>query len=279
MAMRHGRGSRNRTYQSQVFDVPVYQPQRATVSMGGRALGQRQVMQRVPRPLRVAPPAATYSRSAEVKSVDTAVANIDFLTAGTVSATPFNVPISGAAFYQRVGNKIAMKSLHIRGVIAPSGANAAAVSQQIARIIVFYDRQTNGAAPSVADVLLYTFYDGTTVTTSTGGVNMNNRDRFYVLMDMQVILPACGINGATAASTINQGVDPNGNAGDSNQGQFNVNRFIKLKGLEAQYKANNGNVGDIAAGGLFILCISSGDANANAAFRFSYSARLRYNDY
>ncbi len=277
MAMRRGRTARTRTYYADVRDVPMAQPAYATQGFVER---RTRVAQRVPRPLaRAPPPAATYARGSETKAVDTPPTVADFLTVGAVGAVPLNVPISGAAFYQRVGNKIAMKSLQIRGFIYPGGANAAAVNEQIARIIIFYDRQTNGAAPAVADVLLGTKQDGTTETSATSPINMNNRDRFYILADMQVALPAVGINGATAASTATIGIDINGNAGDANQGQFNMNRFIKLKGLEAQYKGNNGNAGDVAAGGIFVLCISSGDGNASSAWKFAYNARLRYNDY
>lgn len=282
MAMRHGRG-RSRAYTAQVMDVPVAVPQYASRSAGGRALGQRQQFVRVPRPLsgRVPPPAAMYAPrgATETKSVDTAYGTVPFLTAGTVSATPLNIPVNGAALYQRIGNKITMKSLQIRGLIQVSSGNAAAVAEQVARVIVFYDRQTNGAAPAVADVLLAVTQAGATSSLVTDGINMNNRDRFYVLMDMQVLLPAVGINGATAASNVTSGIDINGNSGDANQGQYNVNRFIKLKGLETQYKASAGGVGDIAAGGIFIMCISSADANATAAWNLGFSARLRYNDY
>lgn len=259
--------------------MPVYQPQRATVSMGGRALGQRQRIVQVPRPIaRAPPPAAMYSRGVETKSVDTAAQTVNLLAAGAVTANNLNAPVNGAALYQRIGNRITMKSIQIRGVIAPSGANAAAVTEQICRIIVFYDRQTNGAAPAVADVLLNVDAAGTLVTSAFSGVNMNNRDRFYVLMDMQVLLPAIGINGATAASTETIGIDINGNAGDANQGQYNINRFIKLKGLEAQFKASAGGVGDCAAGGIFLLAITNIDANATAAWQLSFVARTRYTD-
>lgn len=281
MAMRRGRSNRSREYMAQVVDIPMMaaaQPRQATMSM---APVSRYRYGRVPRPIaqRAPPPAATYSRGTEVKAVDTLVTVIDLLTAGVVGAVPLNVPVSGAGFYQRVGNKIAMKSLQIRGLIYPGGANAAATVEQICRIMVIYDRQTNGTAPAVADVLLATKFDNTTETTASSPINMNNRDRFYVLMDMQVLLPAIGVNGATAASTETIGIDINGNSGDANQGQYNINRFIKLKGLEAQYKGNNGNAGDVAAGGIFVLAISSGDANASSSWKMAYSARLRYNDY
>lgn len=230
---------------------------------------------------RPAVPAAMYSapRATELKAVDTVATTYSFNTAGAVAAAPLNVPVSGAAFYQRIGNKIAMKSLQLRGLIIPSNGNAAAVTEQICRVIIYYDRQANGAAPAVSDILLSTTSAGATSSQSYDFVNMNNRDRFLILMDEQVLTPAVGINGATAASTVTQAIDLNGNAGGAEQGQFNINRYIKLKGLEAQYKASAGNIGDIAAGAIGVLTIGISDANATSAWVLNMSSRLRYTDY
>lgn len=239
-----------------------------------RAVATRQMRQR-----RAPAPAAQYSaRAAELKSVDTSAGLYAFNSAGAVAAAPLNVPVSGAAFYQRVGNKISMKSLQLRGEILPSGANAAAVSEQTARIIVYYDRQANGAAPTVADVLTSTLSNGTTASTAIDFININNRDRFLILMDQQVLLSALGINGATAASSATVAIDINNNA-NGTQGQFNINRFIKLKGLETVFKASAGNIGDISAGAIGVLTISTGDVNATSAWQLIMSSRLRYYDY
>lgn len=246
----------------------------AAIRAGARAAQVGRLRQR-----RSSAPAAQYSpRAAELKSVDTTAQVYAFNSAGAVAAAPLNVPVSGAAFYQRIGNKISMKSLQLRGEILPSGANAAAVSEQTARIIVYYDRQANGAAPTVADVLTSTMSNGSTASTAIDFININNRDRFAILMDQQVLLAALGINGASAASSATVAIDINNNA-NGTQGQFNINRFIKLKGLETVFKASAGNIGDISAGAIGVLTISTGDVNATSAWQLIMSSRLRYYDY
>lgn len=220
----------------------------------------------------------------EVKAVDQrtgGTVTAFFSTGGSVSSPcgtgngdTSGYPEEGSGFYNRIGRRIRMKSLHIRGYISPGGGNAAAVSQQMGRIMVLYDRQTNGAAPSIADILTNYDADGTARTTPAAlcGLNLNNRDRFVVLRDHQVILPAIGINGATPANTAPGDV--------RNQDGNLVNMFIPLKGLEMHFKASSatGPITDIATGSLLIVTVSNQDANASPAWSFTWSGRLRFVD-
>jgi len=219
--------------------------------------------------------ASARTGATELKSVDwlPTTAQLPFKTAGTVT---FIVgPQEGSGFYNRIGRRIRMKSLELRGMITPSAGNAAAVVQQFARLLIIYDRQTNGAAPTLADVL--TDYDNAGATTSSdkSGLNMNNRDRFIVLRDRKLILPALGINGATPAAVSALQVEAN----NQNPGLV-IHEFIKLKGLETHFKASSNPtvVGDVATGGLFAVVISSADANATAAWVIALEGRLKYFD-
>lgn len=160
----------------------------------------------------------------ELKSTDQATTAIAFLTAGTV-ALVVAPPLEGASFYQRVGRRIRMKSIELRGEIQPSNGNAAAVTRQFARLLVIYDRQANGALPAVADILTGYNAAGATSSTVYDGLNMNNRDRFLVLRDRKLYLPPLGINGATPAAS--QGVALVGNRDNED---LLIREFIKLKG-------------------------------------------------
>jgi len=67
----------------------------------------------------------------ELKAFD--VANTNVLSSNAGTFTLLNAVVNGAELYQRVGRKLYMKSLHIRGLIS----NAATVTQDMMRIINF----------------------------------------------------------------------------------------------------------------------------------------------
>lgn len=211
-------------------------------------------------------------RGGEVKSCDVAGTAISISTA--IGLQLLNGVAEGVGVFQRIGRKMQMKSVHIRGVITPTGTNAAAVAITMARVIVFYDRQTNGAAPVLGDLLQGIDYQAATFSTVFSGINMNNRDRFVVLMDDQILLPPCGINGASAASTVLNGVDPNS---EQTQGSININRYIKLKGADVIFSGTSGTVAGIASGSLYIATISN-DPGGTPAYQLNVGARLRYYD-
>lgn len=208
----------------------------------------------------------------ELKCVDTqGSVTSPFNTIGLVTLV-LNPPVEGASFYNRIGRRIRMKSLHINGWIQPSGGNAAAVPPQYARILVLYDRQANGALPAGSDILQAYNAAGGTSNTFIDGLNMNNRDRFTILRDRKVVLPALGVMGATATSQTNLDPDPN------LKKSLNYQEFIKLKGLETHFKASAGGVGDISTGALLMMTITYQDANATAAWQLQYGARLKFYD-
>lgn len=211
----------------------------------------------------------------EIRAVDIRQGTQGFGSTATFAV--LNIPLPGTSFYNRLGNKINMKSIHLRGIISALGNNANADVNHLGRLMVVYDKQPNGAYPATADLLLDTDQAAATGTTVTSSINMNKRNRFVVLADMQVILPAVGVNGATAASTVNGGTDPNGNAGGPQQGQFNINRFIKLKNLEAIYRGAGGNIADLDTGSLLLFTFSN-SANAAGSYGITLCSRLRFMD-
>lgn len=264
--------------------------QRPSYSSRGRdylkvAVRSMRAASRGPRPSQLA--VLRGARGAtEVKSVDNLNGQpnaIPFNTAGIVvsplgsAATPTGgYPVEGAGFYNRIGRRIRMMSLQISGQIAPSTGNAAAVNEQFARVLVVYDRQPNGAFPSVADVL--TNYDEAGGTSAAQPafqhINMNNRDRFQILRDRKIILPPLGINGATPAAQTNIVVDANSSTGN----KFLFEEFIRLNGAEMHSKASTGVIGDISTGSIFVLCVSSADSNATAAWTLYMTCRLKFLD-
>lgn len=61
----------------------------------------------------------------------------------------------GAEDFQRIGNKIKSLRIGIRGVIMPSTGVVAVDPYNEVRMLVIYDRQCNGAAPLLSQILTY----------------------------------------------------------------------------------------------------------------------------
>lgn len=198
----------------------------------------------------------------EIKAVDFPVANTTFPTAGTIAC--LNLIQAGSSYFNRIGRKIELKSFTIRGNIF---TNATTTAYTFARMILFYDRQTNGAFPAVADLIQTTDQTGANTTTSWSGINMNYRDRFLILRDMVFSMPS---ETDTAGSITAEGL------ADTSRENWVIKAHVKLKNLITQYRADSSPavIGDIATGGLYLLFIGSTADKWGVA----WEGRLRYGD-
>ena len=209
-------------------------------------------------------PAMLTSKGSEKKALDIPVAATDFTVAGII--VPLNIVTQGAAFYNRIGSRIELSSIQFRGYIDPVVTSPA--SHDIGRVILFYDRQTNGVLPTTNDLLQNRDLAGTATSSALSGINLDNRDRFLVIRDQHIYFPETyGAVTPTIAS--------NNTISKEGYNEFLVNIYVKLKGLTTQFKANAGNIGDIASGGLFLLFISQGTNNARNC---TWTTRLRFKD-
>lgn len=219
---------------------------------------------------------AAIKTGATVKYVDLAPVDSALSTTGLV--TLVNLMTEGAGPTNRVGRRIIMKSLLVHGFINMTSANGTAINGGIlGRIAVVYDRQPTGSLPALSDIFGATNSAGTALTADPTfyGLNLNNRLRFTILADSYVCLPGVGINGATPSSIVMQ--SSCNSSTNENQNTFVFKRFIKLKGAGAQFKSNGGTLGDFVNGALYMVTLGT-DANATAAFRLSFSTRLKFYD-
>jgi len=211
------------------------------------------------------PMAMLVSHRPEVKCLD--IPQASYVLNSTGAVTGLNFIRAGTSFFNRVGRKIEMKSLHLKLFVNPLRT---AAFQDYVRVMVVYDAQTNGAAPAISDILQDTDQAGTNATNQYCGPNLNNRDRFRVLCDYKIVIPSVT---STAGVITNLGpVDPVAPA-------FDIERFIKLKGLITQYKADSAPavIGDIATGGLFLVTYG-GNTAGTEGWQATGTLRLRYND-
>lgn len=201
----------------------------------------------------------------ELKSLD----NPAFV--GTLSAlaqlTTQNLIRAGSSYFNRIGRKIDMRTFRLVALISPLRT---CTFHDYVRILVVYDRQTNGALPAAADILQTTDQAGTNTNGGFSGVNLNNRDRFLILRDMRITLPSL---------TDTAGVITNVGVIDPVSKSINIDMYIKLKGLITQYKADSAPavIGDIATGSLIVMTIGI-QAAGTEGYQISYETRLRYGD-
>jgi len=188
----------------------------------------------------------------------------------------FDFPYEGSSFYNRIARRTRGVALHIKGSILPTLNNSSAKNMQYGRMLIVYDRQCNGAVPTASAIL--TDYNGGGSTTQSvhSGINPDNRDRFMVLRDRKFLFPPVGLNGV--APTTVSGNIITGNA-DMKDSSFLINEYIKLNGLETQYKASNtGSIGDISTGSILCLLIDELDATGTSAWCLSYCVRYSFYD-
>lgn len=183
----------------------------------------------------------------ELKFIDTSItfslpfSATTFITPGGTNL--LNGLARGTQMNQRVGRKVTMKSLLIRGtfqIAATSTGNAPC------RVMVVYDRQTNTTAPAITDVLLSDEF--------LSQNNLSNRERFSTICDY-ITKPVGGGSNLQEAFTI----------------------FKKLDNPIMFNDGNAGTVGDISMGSIYML-VSQAGGIATANPTLTVKTRIRFTD-
>lgn len=173
---------------------------------------------------------------AQLHIFDTNIAlNSIVASAGTVVGTTLNACIEGIDTYHRIGKRIGMKYLHVKGYIQPTNASTV---DDIGRMMIVYDKQPNQASVNLGNVITDSNAGGGSIGLSHR--NASTLSRFTVLKDEMWYLPR-----ATAVQAVVSNSNPN-----PVQSQFVINWFLPLKGRETEYVANAGTYTDITVGAL-----------------------------
>lgn len=198
----------------------------------------------------------------ELKVADLATATYNVHDQGTI--TLLACPTVGADFTNRVGRKITLKTVYVKGAVAQMNAWVLAnqtVQAQHLRMIIFVDYQPNAAAPAVTDIL--------NNATPASQLNLNNRDRFRVIADKEYVVDPFCLEEAGPTETF---------ASTCNQIKF-VKKFKRIN-IETIFNNNStGAIGDITSGALFMLWIGTGDhTNVGQYSQAKVSTRVRFSD-
>ena len=196
----------------------------------------------------------------ELKVQDLAPATYQVNTTGSI--TLLAVPIVGADYNARVGRKIVLKSLYIRGRVYLEWDTTLAVVSclgQQARMIIVVDNQPNGAAPAITDIL--------NTAEPSSQLNLNNRDRFRILCDKEYFFDPVALS-----TTANQSVAAMNRTG------YNIKVYKRLNQEMIFNSVNGGTVADIASGALYMVWLGSIAAGTNVDTNAFVSTRVRYAD-
>lgn len=182
----------------------------------------------------------------ETGYVDLASANYALDTTGSI--TLLNTVPQGVAISQRVGKRIALKSLQCHGNFT---TNAASTITDVTMLIV-YDKRPSGNLPAITDILV--------ASTSEAFNNDVNASRFRILKRVDLTMVGSAANQYTAKSA------------EANDW------FLSLHGLPQVFKAaGTGAIGDIEEGAIYQVTVGGTNAGTLAATVGS-AFRVRYND-
>lgn len=186
----------------------------------------------------------------EVKFLDTNIAQTDVQTAGNI-ITSLNIIPEGNGESQRVGRKVVVEAIYCRGKITTSGSQF--LGGRI-RMILFQDKQTNGSAAAVTDIL--------ETATIDSYRNLSNVSRFKILSDQTHTLNILSRNAAVTSSTVVR--------------HFNVAKPRLNTPIEFDNSATTGAITTIRSNNYGILYI--GEASTAQAWDIEGNCRLRYCD-
>lgn len=175
----------------------------------------------------------------------------------------------GSGINERIGRRILMKSLYVRGTVY--GPNGSKTPPFNVRMICILDKQANAVQPQITDILREFDKNSGAVTDYSTPVNISNAARFSVVLDKTFT----GQNYSTDIAT-----GPNFSAGTKPV------RIYKKMNLFTQYnEGTSGGVADITSGALYLIFMVDIDALFPTGSiaeadkpKIDLTARLRYID-
>ncbi len=192
-------------------------------------------------------------RGGELKFFDVDLDDTPILIAGAITDS-INKIAQGVTEVTRVGRKCTVKSINWRFLTWLPEVDAAAdpLAPDSVRIILYIDKQCNGATAAVTDLLESASW--------LSFRNLANTARFNVLMDKTVSVNFMGL--------------ASDGAGVVSQSQINRHgTFFKKCNIPLEFDATTGAITEIKSNNLGVLLISS-----NGTANFTSKIRVRFSD-
>lgn len=189
----------------------------------------------------------------ELKFVDATSQNIAVTTSWSVVL--INGILQGTDYNQRIGRKVMLKSVLFNGNHFPGATVGTDAAQGCySRFVIVYDSQPNSAATVPVGTDIFATNDPNTA------LNLNNRDRFKVLIDVRKQIGS--FKYTTGVKSLMTGSPPNAY----------WNKYKKIN-LEQIFSGTAATIGSIGTGALYFCFI--GD---NPVCDVDYYTRVRYAD-
>ncbi len=190
----------------------------------------------------------------ELKFFDTTRALVAASATGVITNSSLNLIPGGSTESERIGRKCTLKSVMLKGVVVMDAATAASEADQSLRIMVYCDKQCNGATATVAGLI-----DGPLIH---GFRNLSNSSRFKILYDKTTNCPIRAV-AQTAAGTYT-----------TLQDSFQFQIYKKVD-IPLEFSAATGAITELATNniGVAVICYT-----AQRLPRLAYTARVRFSD-
>jgi len=209
----------------------------------------------------------------EKKGMDTELALNPIIDTTNTNASSFSLNLirPGTASYNRVGRKISMRSLRLRGFaqLEVQGAvTSGDYAGNVLRMVVVYDKQPSGAVPAFDTIFGHTDQAGTESSIFLDAVKYDNMGRFQILKDVVIQMnPEAGNTTGGTTDTIQQ--------------TYPFDEYVKLGGRETVFSGQSSpcTIADVSTGGLYVFFRTATNLTTSfVALGADSVARLRYTD-
>lgn len=214
-------------------------------------------------------------RAGEKKGMDTSlsVGSVVATTNTNDDAVVLNLVQQGVGSWARIGRKVNLQSVRLRGIARFTSAPAVTsgdLNTNALRMVVVWDKQPSGAAiPTFDTIFGLTAQDGTESTTYLAPVKYDNMDRFSVLRDCTYTFSP-------------QVWNNEGGASDASRQDVHFDEYIKLGGREVVFLGQSApmTIADISTGALYVYFRAEADVTGISQIGIDADsfARLRYTD-
>lgn len=217
-----------------------------------------------------------YQSKNEKKGMDTtlqvALGNVLATTNTNGAIFVANLVAPGNGFFNRVGRKIHMQSLRIKGLADYEYSPAATtgnVNGGVLRMVVVYDKSNADAIPAFSDIFGITEQAGGESTGVMDSVRLDKMDRFQILKDCVYTVHPQLYNAA-------------GGTSDTAIAKIAIDEYIKLNGKPVTYSGDSATqtIADISLGAVYIIFRAQENTSGVGEWeiRAQTHSRLRYYD-
>lgn len=218
-------------------------------------------------------PSAPAKTVNDIKGMDTPIEYSPIIDTTNTNAGifPVNLVRAGAGDWNRVGRKIYLRSVRVKGILTwnVNTSDGTVFPQGFARMSLIWDQQPTGTIPKFDDIYGTTDQAGAEACgTIMEGLKFDNMQRFRTIREWVVeanpIAPCI-----TSTSTPIFGI--------SNY-SCPVDEYVKLNNLESRYGADSSpmTIADVSNGALYLI-MRWGEGAAGIG-DFSGSVRIRYSN-